>query len=137
MHQFLGLCRSEGYLIISGGLVVHTFENNLEAFDIKTAKPIFKEFQKSIAQAVMLQDVSLFLLIPLVTHRDSKLNYLWPQPAARRIALESLTNHPGFRAAHPREEHFIPLYIAAGAGESGESRVVADIYGQATYAFGL
>jgi len=106
--------RSEGYLIIAGGLVVHTFANNLEGFDVKTAKPVLKEFHKAITEAVQVQDVD-----------------------ARRKALEDLTHHPGFRIAHPREEHFIPLYVAAGAGEAGESRVLADIYGQSTFAFGI
>ncbi|KAF9505748.1 hypothetical protein BS47DRAFT_1378251 [Hydnum rufescens UP504] len=106
--------RAEGYLIIAGGLAIHSFANNLEAFNINTAKPIIQEFQNAITDAVVLQD-----------------------PGARRTALESLTNHPGFRVAHPREEHFIPLYIAAGAGEMGGSRVVGNIYAQTTYAFGL
>lgn len=48
-----------------------------------------------------------------------------------------LTSHPGFRLSHPREDHFVPLYIAAGAGESGKSKIVSAIYGAPTIAFGL
>ena len=55
--------------------------------------------------------------------------------------MTALTSHPGFRKAHPREEHFIPIYIAAGAGDGDEkatgSKVLANIYGQASFAFGL
>jgi len=52
--------------------------------------------------------------------------------------LLGLTSHPGFRAAHPREEHFIPLYVAAGAGKGGSgSKVLSRIYGQSSFAFGL
>ena len=49
----------------------------------------------------------------------------------------NLTEHLGFRASHPREEHFIPLYVAAGAGEGGGVRVVTSLYGAPTFAFGV
>jgi len=62
----------------------------------------------------------------------------------RREALQALTRHRGFRAANPREEHFVPLYVAAGAGDAptgeekdGESIVLADIYGMSSFAFGV
>lgn len=48
-----------------------------------------------------------------------------------------LVSHPGFRPANPREEHFVPIYIAAGCGEDGKAKVVAGIYGAPTFAFGL
>ncbi len=51
--------------------------------------------------------------------------------------LVNVTKHPGFRKAHPREEHFIPLYVAAGAGDGGEAKVVSGLYGAPTFAFGL
>jgi hypothetical protein len=59
------------------------------------------------------------------------------QPAARKTALVKLTSHPGFRASHPREEHFVPLYVAAGAGEDGGVEIVSAVYGAPTVAFGL
>ena len=49
----------------------------------------------------------------------------------------NLTKHSGFRLAHPHEDHFVPLYIAAGAGDNGEVRIVSAIYGAPTIAFGL
>lgn len=51
--------------------------------------------------------------------------------------MMNLTSHRGFRKAHPREEHFIPLYVAAGAGESGDAKIVCGIYGGPTFAFGV
>lgn len=48
-----------------------------------------------------------------------------------------LVEHPNFREAHPREEHFVPLYIAAGAGEGGNVRVLAGMHGAKTFAFGV
>ena len=49
-----------------------------------------------------------------------------------------LMNHRGFHASHSREEHFVPLYVAAGAGEGGgRVQVVASLYGSATVAFGV
>ena len=48
-----------------------------------------------------------------------------------------LTRHRGFRASHPREEHFVPLYVAAGAGEGGEVKTLMKMYGIPTFAFGV
>ena len=59
------------------------------------------------------------------------------KPEARKKALVDLTKHYGFRLSNPREEHFIPIYVAAGAGEQGSARVVAALYGAPTIAFGL
>jgi aromatic ring-opening dioxygenase catalytic subunit (LigB family) len=59
------------------------------------------------------------------------------QPEARKQALIALTKHKGFRAAHPREDHFVPLYVAAGAGSSGSVRILSAIWGAPTFAFGL
>ena len=48
----------------------------------------------------------------------------------------NLVKHKGFRQAHPRADHFIPLYIGAGAGgESADAKVLAAIYGAPTFAF--
>ena len=58
------------------------------------------------------------------------------QPVARKRALVALTKHKGFRLAHPREDHFVPIYVAAGAGEDGNVHVLSGIYGYQTVAFG-
>ena len=59
------------------------------------------------------------------------------QPATRKVALINLTSHPGFRLAHPREEHFVPLYVAAGAAGDGDARVLSGIHGANTVVFGI
>ena len=51
--------------------------------------------------------------------------------------MVNLTKHAGFRLAHPREDHFVPIYIAAGAGEGGDVRVLSANYGSPTIAFGV
>jgi len=56
---------------------------------------------------------------------------------ARKMALVALTRHPGFSASHPRADHFVPLYVAAGAGEEGEVRTIMNAYGIPTFAFGV
>ena len=67
----------------------------------------------------------------LVSHSDKL------QATARKQAMLDLPKHPGFRLAQPRADHFVPLYIAAGAGEGGEVKVISAIYGSPTFAFGL
>ena len=59
------------------------------------------------------------------------------QADKRKEALVNLPNHPGFRSSHPREDHFVPLYVAAGAGEGGEVFTIMNDYGIPTFAFGL
>ena len=59
------------------------------------------------------------------------------QADRRKERLKALTRHPAFRAAHPREDHFVPIYVAAGAGEDGAVEIINGLYGQPTIAFGL
>ncbi|KAF8184944.1 Extradiol ring-cleavage dioxygenase, class III enzyme, subunit B [Mycena galopus ATCC 62051] len=105
--------RQEGILVLSGGLTFHNLRD-FEAFSPHTAKPANKEFDRAVLEAVVVADA-----------KD------------RKQAMINLTRHPGFRASHPREDHFIPIYVAAGAGEEGQSKVIADMYGSETVAFGL
>jgi aromatic ring-opening dioxygenase catalytic subunit (LigB family) len=59
------------------------------------------------------------------------------KPIARRTALFALTQHKAFRLAHPREDHFVPIYVAAGAGEEGSVHLLSGHYGCQTVAFGI
>ena len=68
---------------------------------------------------------------------NSGITLIFAKPSVRKTAMRSLTKHGSFRLAHPREEHFIPLYVAAGAGEGGDVRVISAIYGAPTIAFGV
>ncbi|KAH9842859.1 Extradiol ring-cleavage dioxygenase class III enzyme subunit B [Rhodofomes roseus] len=105
--------RREGILVISGGLLVHNLRD-FSSFAEKTAGGQVKEFDRAILDAVTVPDAT-----------------------ARKEAMVKLPQHPGFRAAHPRAEHFVPLYVAAGAGGEGSARVLAAIFGAPTVAFGL
>ncbi|GAA5881685.1 hypothetical protein JCM3774_005337 [Rhodotorula dairenensis] len=119
-HRFgaaLAPLRSEGILIVSGGLTVHTFRD-FSAFSPATAKPVFRSWEKSIVEAVTQ-----------------------PDPEQRHRALANLVHHPGFRAAHPREEHFVPIYAAEGAGSTGGpkngARLVCGLWGAKTVFWGV
>ncbi|KAJ6606548.1 Extradiol ring-cleavage dioxygenase, class III enzyme, subunit B [Mycena vulgaris] len=105
--------REEGILVLSGGLIVHNLRD-MPSVAPQSAKPLQKEFDRAMVAAVSVEDA-----------------------AERKKAMMNLTKHAGFRACHPREEHFIPLYVAAGAGEGGDVKVIADMYGCETVAFGL
>lgn len=86
-------------------------------------------------------------LLPPHAFADTLLPFLLPlpssallsQPAKRQKALYALTSHPGFRPSHPREEHFVPLYIAAGAADKagGRTRVLFGAHGAKTLLFGV
>ncbi|GJN92323.1 hypothetical protein Rhopal_005353-T1 [Rhodotorula paludigena] len=132
-HAFgaaLAPLRKEGVLVVAGGLTVHTFRD-FSAFSPELAKPHFREWEKSIVDAVAVPEVT----------RSIALTSDFVQPEARRKALFSLVHHPAFRAAHPREEHFIPLYVAAGAasegGEAKGARMVCGLWGAKTVIFGV
>jgi aromatic ring-opening dioxygenase catalytic subunit (LigB family) len=57
----------------------------------------------------------------------------------RNENLMAMVSHPFFRRAHPREEHFVPIYIAAGAGSEHDdgARVLANIHSAISIAFGV
>jgi len=104
--------REEGYLILSGGLMIHNLRDT----------SCFKESPTG----------------PLKTWNDAVLSAASvSEPEARKQALIALTKHPGFRAAHPREDHFVPLYAAAGAGGGGSVRIITALWAAPTIAFGL
>jgi aromatic ring-opening dioxygenase catalytic subunit (LigB family) len=78
--------REEGVFIIASGMSYH----NLRAFS-RAAAPIAKTFDTWLREAATLE------------------------PAARDRALADWAHAPAARDAHPREEHLLPLMIAAGA----------------------
>ncbi|TFK42759.1 Extradiol ring-cleavage dioxygenase, class III enzyme, subunit B [Crucibulum laeve] len=105
--------REEGILVLSGGLTAHNLRDRA-SFTPETARPSHKAFDKAIHDAVNITD-----------------------DAERKKAMFALTKHSGFRDSQPREEHFVPIYVAAGAGEGGDVRVVCNMYGAPTIAFGI
>ncbi|KAI0316783.1 Extradiol ring-cleavage dioxygenase, class III enzyme, subunit B [Amylostereum chailletii] len=105
--------REEGILVLSGGLTVHNLRD-FASFVPETANPLAKSFNDAVTVAISISD-----------------------PKQRKEAMTALTRHPGFRASHPREDHFVPLYVAGGAGEEGDVRVLSALFGCQTVAFGL
>ncbi|KAJ7649921.1 Extradiol ring-cleavage dioxygenase, class III enzyme, subunit B [Roridomyces roridus] len=106
--------REEGILVLSGGFTVHNLDD-LGCFSPETAKPVHIEFDRAVVQAAKIED-----------------------DAARKTALINLVQHPGFGECHfPRADHFVPIYVAAGAGDGGAVRLVTYMYGCETIAFGL
>lgn len=117
--------------MLSGGLPIHN-RGDFSSFAPGSAKPILKDFDKAILNAVTIPGVNSCYLLLYKT-----LNVVYSQAEARKEAMFALTKHAGFRAANPREEHFVPLYVAAGAAETGEVKVLNSLYGIPTVAFGL
>lgn len=112
--KVLSELRKDGVLVLSGGLTAHNLGDRT-SFSPATARPAHLEFDAAIHTAINVAD-----------------------PEARKKALIALTRHPGFRASQPREDHFVPLYVAAGAAEGeGEVRTIVNAYGIPTFAFGV
>jgi len=96
--------RDEGVFIVASGMTFH----NLRAFRNPAARPVAETFDAWLRENVTL-------------------------PAHERNArLVDWAAAPGARLAHPREEHLLPLMVAAGA--AGEDRGVVGFNGTA---FGL
>ncbi len=57
--------------------------------------------------------------------------------AEREVRLAQWSEAPGARACHPREEHLLPLMVAAGAagGEAGRHAFSGTIWGKAVSAY--
>ncbi|KAG1832736.1 Extradiol ring-cleavage dioxygenase class III enzyme subunit B [Suillus variegatus] len=109
----LSKLREEGILILAGGLTVHNLHDRKQ-FSEKSASP----------------DVTMFDQAITVAASKSQLD-------ERKQSLFDLMKHDGFAQAHPSVEHFVPLYVAAGAGEEGGVQVVSAIYSAPTIAFGI
>jgi aromatic ring-opening dioxygenase catalytic subunit (LigB family) len=86
--------RDEGIFIVASGMTFH----NLRAFRDPRAGAVSEAFDGWLRERVVLE------------------------PAARNERLERWASAPAARAAHPREEHLIPLMVAAGA--AGQDRAV-------------
>lgn len=86
--QALAPLREEGVLIMGSGLTYH----DMRGFGSSAATPVARAFEQFLEQAVSA-----------------------PDPAQRRDRLIDWTAGPQARRAHPREDHLIPLLVAAGA----------------------
>ncbi len=91
--QALAPLRDEGVLIIGSGMSFH----NMRGFGQPDSEARSREFDNWLTQAIAAPD------------------------AARTALLQNWSSAPSARFAHPREEHLIPLMVAAGAagGDAG------------------
>lgn len=106
--------RSEGVLIIGSGLSTHALQD-LRSFHPNAAAQGYKDFEKEVTASI--DDTN--------------------SVEERNKALVALTKHPYFRKSHPRAEHFVLIYVAAGAGSDGNAKVVCPLHSHITAMFGL
>lgn len=86
--------RDEGVFIIGSGMTFH----NLRAFRDPRAAPVAEAFDSWLRESMVLD------------------------APERNRRLQRWVDAPAARAAHPREEHLLPLMVAAGA--AGDDRAV-------------
>jgi len=130
------LYREDGVLVLSGGLTSHNLRN-FDSFSPKTASDAHKEFHDAVLVAVSKAPVTK---MPYCEALESVLIFIFSlfyQLEDRKEAMFNLVRHHGFRACHPREDHFVPIYVAAGAAEEGDVRVLNGEFGIITAAFGV
>jgi len=93
----LAALRDEGVLIVGSGMSYH----NMQGFGDPRSKGVSEQF-------------------------DAWLNETLCNGAVNQAALATWHTAPAARAAHPREEHLIPLMTAAGAGDGAGTRIYND-----------
>jgi aromatic ring-opening dioxygenase catalytic subunit (LigB family) len=114
MGAALAPLRQEGVLIVGSGLSYH---NLRELFSNPAAGAISEKFEAWLTDTVS----------------D-------PNPQSRADRLSQWSTAPAARQAHPREDHLIPLMVAAGAASDDAGQVVLRdvVWGisMASYRFG-
>ncbi|KAJ3741883.1 Extradiol aromatic ring-opening dioxygenase [Lentinula detonsa] len=113
LGKVVEVLREENVLVLAGGLPIHNLRD-FSSFIPDTAQPIHHSFHKAILDALQVSNAQ-----------------------ERKKAMLGLPQHPGFRACNPREEHFVPLYVAAGAAENENVKILNGLYGIPTVAFGV
>lgn len=86
--EALAPLRQEGVLIVGSGLTYH----NMRGFNRDDSAPVAEAFQQWLDDAVTQ-----------------------PDAAQRNAMLADWARAPGARLVHPREDHLMPLLVAAGA----------------------
>ncbi len=98
LGRALAPLRDEGVLIVASGLSYHNLRNFFQPD--KAAHPS-REFDQWLGESL-----------------------LKATGAARNEHLQRWNEAPSARAAHPREDHLIPLMVAVGAAENEEAHLV-------------
>ncbi len=99
--QALSALRAEGVLIVGSGMSYH----NMAGFKTAAATAPSEVFDRWLTQAIIDRD-----------------------PRRRWQSLVHWSDAPAARNAHPREEHLLPLMMAAGAAsEAPGERVFSDV----------
>lgn len=88
LGQALAPLREEGVLIIGSGLTYH----NMRGFNRSESTPVAEAFEAYLSAAIHQADAEI-----------------------RNTMLVQWESAPGARQAHPREDHLLPLMVAAGA----------------------
>ena len=96
LGRALGTLRDEGVLIVGSGMSFH----NMRGFGSASGRATSERFDAWLRDAVT------------------------SEPAERDRRLTAWTEAPAARGAHPREEHLLPLMVAAGAA-GGDRGTVA------------
>jgi len=111
--EAIAALRDEGILIVGSGLTYH----NMRGFNRPESKPVSYDFEAYLNEAISN-----------------------PDPARRNAMLIDWENAPSARLAHPREDHLLPLMVAAGAAgrDIGKRVFVDEVAGvaMASYMFG-
>ncbi len=97
LGRALAPLRDEGVLILGSGLNYH----NMRGFGLKSATADAEAFTRYLDEAMTEED----------SHK-------------REERLEHWESAPRARLAHPREDHLLPLLVAAGAAGSDAGRVL-------------
>ena len=111
--QAIASLRDQGILIVGSGLTYH----NMRGFNRAESRPVSYDFEAYLNEAISN-----------------------PDAARRNAMLVDWENAPSARLAHPREDHLLPLMVAAGAaGSDVGKRVFVDEVANvamASYVFG-
>jgi aromatic ring-opening dioxygenase catalytic subunit (LigB family) len=111
--QALAPLREEGILIMGSGLTYH----NMRGFGRDESTPVAQSFENYLQNAISQPDAQ-----------------------ARDRMLAEWESAPGARLAHPREDHLLPLMVAAGAAgaDTGHALFVDHVMKvpMASYEFG-
>ncbi len=103
MGRALAPLRDEGVFILASGMSFH----NMRGFRDPSARPLAEKFDGWLRETMELD------------------------PEARDARLAKWTDAPAARQIHPREEHLLPLMVAAGAAgnDRGKTAYSAPVMG--------